>query len=1323
MPDEESEVVLNVRQAARLLSVHENTIRNWVKDGRLESVRLPGSRFHRFRQTDVEALAARRRRSDASLATARKVIGPELVDATQLHQWAERQQARGLFPLLIRRLLVATPGVSAISVRTAEGTDLSGWDGRARSTGSAYLPSGELLLEFGVGKAIPRKAQEDFDKRAAELGDDVADLTFVFVTPRRWAGGPSWAREQAKAGPFADVRVLDGDDIEGWLVESASVHYWISEELGRNPKDATTLERWWERFAGRTDPTLPEGLFLAGREQARQPLLQRLEKGPTAVAVTSAWREEALAFVYAALNSEPERELAQQALVIRTAEVWERTATQAEGSILIPLFSEPDTGLALRHGHSVIWPADREESFGATIDLGALNREGAREVLEQAGLPYDQAYSLSGRARRSMPSLVRRLARDPLFRRPRWSQGEDGASMAPLALVGGWTDSEADLEVVGSIAGASATEIERTLTPWLEVPDAPFLRSGGRWYLASREDASALLSSRLTRGQLQIWHEKAIEVLTESDPALELPLEERYIAGVRGKKRRFSGALRSAFAEGAAALGADRETVLPRGRTGAERAAFLVREVLGCAAEQESGELWAAISDQLPLLAEAAPAVFLDAVHDDLDRDEPTLRKLFQDSHAQSALFTSSPHTDLLWALESLAWSQEYFPSAVLALARLVAVDPGGRLSNRPLASLGTIMVIWIHQTSATLEQRQVALTRICDLDPDLGWQLVRLLWPRSQTAVSPPCGPRFHDWAPEVREVALEEWLDVVQHLVELAIKLAQDETERWCDLLQRLGPVPVAGREALLTALESALERGVFAGSETVIWERLGEEIARHRIHGEAHWSLSEETLERMETIRRTVEPEQDLERSRHLFTRWPEGEGLDKSSYSDYLEKLLEMRREALERIVEEQGLHGVEELVDRAEVPAEIGDLVSLLFSDRFEEEFLGWLAADDEARAALARGWATGEVQRKGSKRLTELLGQLPASATEERLTLLIAAGARASTWDQLASETTEVIERYWQTMDTWGIEAADVERAADELLERGRGWAVLQLLSAQLHSVEDEARPFADDVVLRALQVSLADKRTESLNASMAGYEVGVLLDYLVAGEVEPGLIASFEYAYFTLLEDYRAPEALYAELARTPELFVEFVQRVYRGAQEEPRQLSAEDETHAEQAWLVLHHWRSVPGLADDGSLDGEHLKRWVTDARYALSELDRADIGDEQIGQLLASSPEGHDGIWPPEPVRELIETLGSAHLETGVNIGRVNNRGITSRGVYAGGEQERDLAARYREWAAATRDEWRRTSRLLRELADEYDSDARFEDVRASVRSDLG
>jgi excisionase family DNA binding protein len=47
---------INVRDAAKELGVHENTVRNLEKRGNLKAIRLPGSGFRRFRKEDIERM-------------------------------------------------------------------------------------------------------------------------------------------------------------------------------------------------------------------------------------------------------------------------------------------------------------------------------------------------------------------------------------------------------------------------------------------------------------------------------------------------------------------------------------------------------------------------------------------------------------------------------------------------------------------------------------------------------------------------------------------------------------------------------------------------------------------------------------------------------------------------------------------------------------------------------------------------------------------------------------------------------------------------------------------------------------------------------------------------------------------------------------------------------------------------------------------------------------------------------------------------------------------------------------------------------------------
>jgi hypothetical protein len=86
---------------------------------------------------------------------------------------------------------------------------------------------------------------------------------------------------------------------------------------------------------------------------------------------------------------------------------------------------------------------------------------------------------------------------------------------------------------------------------------------------------------------------------------------------------------------------------------------------------------------------------------------------------------------------------------------------------------------------------------------------------------------------------------------------------------------------------------------------------------------------------------------------------------------------------------------------------------------------------------------------------------------------------------------------------------------------------------------------------------------------------------------------------------------------------------------------------------------------------------------------------FGDIQIGQVFAYAPGDDDGTWPTEPVRSMIEDLGSSDFEDGLRIGSFNKRGPTARGLTDGGRQEYELAERYAEWAGRVGDRSPRTA----------------------------
>ena len=90
----------------------------------------------------------------------------------------------------------------------------------------------------------------------------------------------------------------------------------------------------------------------------------------------------------------------------------------------------------------------------------------------------------------------------------------------------------------------------------------------------------------------------------------------------------------------------------------------------------------------------------------------------------------------------------------------------------------------------------------------------------------------------------------------------------------------------------------------------------------------------------------------------------------------------------------------------------------------------------------------------------------------------------------------------------------------------------------------------------------------------------------------------------------------------------------------------------------------------------------------------------------------------VWPCEPVRELLDEPWASKLREGFVHGTLSKRGVTSRHPYEGGDQERELAAMYRQHAEALCTSHPRTASALTRLVDYYNHDALREDIDARL-----
>src|SRR5690606_24240816 len=107
---------------------------------------------------------------------------------------------------------------------------------------------------------------------------------------------------------------------------------------------------------------------------------------------------------------------------------------------------------------------------------------------------------------------------------------------------------------------------------------------------------------------------------------------------------------------------------------------FVDRVVRTLPGLSEDPRILASFNRQLPVLMEAAPDPFLDAL-DSLVQGVPDQVATWLAD--ESGIFGRSFHTGLLWGLEALAWSEDYLYRVALLLSKLDRLDLQGLLANR----------------------------------------------------------------------------------------------------------------------------------------------------------------------------------------------------------------------------------------------------------------------------------------------------------------------------------------------------------------------------------------------------------------------------------------------------------------------------------------------------------------------------------------------------------------------------------------------------------------------------------------------------------------
>ncbi|MCE7738087.1 MAG: hypothetical protein GPJ50_01800, partial [Candidatus Heimdallarchaeota archaeon] len=792
-----------------------------------------------------------------------------------------------------------------------------------------------------------------------------------------------------------------------------------------------------------------------------------------------------------------------------------------------------------------------------------------------------------------------------------------------------------------------------------------------------------------------------MKVLSERDTKFELSSEDRFAADIYGKKLSYSYNLRIGLTESLAIIESISEMFKNCTRGHARSIVHsIVREILTDA----DWILWGTLNSLLPILAEAAPQELINNIESAISNPLNPFLKLF--SQEDNSITGSNYLTGLLWALETLAWDEQYLSSITVILGELATIDPGGSWANRPINSLITIFLPWLPQTISSIEKRKAAIKALNQEQPKICWALILKLLPNQHQTSSGSRKPVWRNTIPKdwKKGVTSNEYWEQVAFYAELAVELSKKDYEKLEELLEHSNNIPKNQFNDILTYLATDEIINLDETKRTPIWSKLIEFILKHRKFSEAKWALPSKVINEIEIVANKLAPKDPLNMYKRLFnTRGGYDLFEEKGDWKEQQKKVLEKRIYAVKEIVSK---HNISALVDFSQT---VGSPWDLGFSlghciDGSIDHYL--LPKHLKSKKSNTHQFLDGFIQGRFNSQGWDWFDGINLEKWDmEEITLILK-------YHPFAFETWERVERfikkdeslYWRNVQVNPYRSDDkLSYAIDKLLAYNRPIAAITCLHYQLSN----ERELDWKQVIQALENALSSN--ESFN-QIDSYQITELIKAMqISNEISSDDLFRVEWRYLPLLDkDNNAePKLLENKLVSDPAFFCEVIRLVFRSNKDrkKKKEVSKDKKALAENAFRLLNEWHTPPGTDTEKIFSEKLFIQWIDHVVESCKESGHLDIALQQIGNVLIYSPSDPDGLWINKIIAEVLNKKEFKNMRIGYHLGIFNSRG--AHWIDPTGTPEKELAKKYRQQA----DDieligYHRFASTLRELADSYD-----------------
>lgn len=870
-----------------------------------------------------------------------------------------------------------------------------------------------------------------------------------------------------------------------------------------------------------------------------------------------------------------------------------------------------------------------------------------------------------------------------------------------IALIGAWKeDNEFDRKMIEQISGMEYSEFEAKARTMLSQNSEYLQLMNGNWKVCHKEELLNQCKNKLFDDSIGKLLEAVESILRQKSKCVASKMP--YFIPVSGEYDN-SLELRGNLVKSLCWV---KKNLSELSQCNQEKIENNIYTLVSTLLQDAKWITWTSLRDCLQNLAELSPEAFLKEAERGIINNPTEIVNLFPPKSGE--LSGINYISNLLWALEILAWSPEYLVHSISVLGLLEAL-PYERTNwtNTPINSIVSILLPWYPQTMADLEKRKNALKCLKTDNPCVFWSTLKKLLPNKTRSTSGNPRPKYLKLEiPEEVKVTNAEAHECYVYLVELAVDTARNENEKLVELIDQLGYMYEPTLTDYLECLENSFEFGTDENTFEV-WLKLRECMARiEPTEGKVIYKQLDriqQLIEKMEPTDIRVKHRECYLGNRCLF---------DKGNYANRWKMLEDKKLSVVKEIFDEYGSEEVERFGCAVKNVHDVANKLGRFLrpnemSSIIEKYFIGILSKEFTINCLISF------VYTQGAEKLLETsLCQMEDEFMLEILSKIPFSLQLLDVINQVLDDDTA----YWEkgAMPYSCYDAEELKIIVEKLVACKRYVTAVNIIG---HS-ECEAVINAE-CIYKLMKLAGTE---ESIGVeTLDDYAVQKIIGWFQQQEdIDLELRSDIEFIYLPMLDEYSEvrPRALNTRLSLEPEYFCSLIELFYKERNGEKREIEL-NKSLSDRLYEILFQFKVIPGIDWNGNFDAKRFDYWMKTVKTWSRDNDRYEVAMHTVGSGLSYAELDEDKL-PQTAIIEELNRVENEELRRGYYLGIINQRGV--HWIDPEGKPELELAEDYENKANIAESRgYSRYAGILRGVADEFKREAKSNILEAKNGDD--